>query len=98
MSSVCCRLQPVAVLLLVLSGTKTPAAAEVPPLVPWPRTVKSAAGRMALTGRGRVVTRDKKLLPLARIVANEVARVTGVRLAVEQADARDGDIALTLRD
>jgi N-acetyl-beta-hexosaminidase len=91
------RLDRFVAFLLVLTLTTSAAAADVPPLVPWPKTMTPGSGQMPLTARSRVVTRDRELLPLARIVRDEVALVTGLRLAVEQIDARDGDIVLALR-
>src|SRR5262245_53275698 len=91
------HLPSLVVLLLLVLSMATTSASEGPPLVPWPKSVKTDTGRMVLTTQGRITTREKDLLPLARIVADEIALITGVRLAVKQTDARGGDIVLALR-
>jgi hexosaminidase len=65
-------------------------------LIPWPKTVTPATGSLSLTVTSRITTRDKKLLPLADILATELDRATGLHLPVLSVPARDGDIELSL--
>jgi hexosaminidase len=51
---------------------------------------------MRLGEGSRITARDEKLVPLARILAEEILRATGRRLPTLQGVARDGDIALGL--
>jgi hypothetical protein len=51
---------------------------------------------MPLSDKSRIVTHDQALLPLARVLAGEMRLATGLRLPVEEADARAGDVALAL--
>src|SRR5258705_11092885 len=93
---------PILLLPLVLAApTLTPAEdapsrAEPPALVPWPHRLTPADGRMPLSDKSRIVTRDQALLPLARLLAGEIRLATGLRLPVEGADARARDVALAL--
>src|SRR5262245_46434163 len=87
--------------------TATPAAAPAEPgervpanlaLVPWPHEVKPGTGTMRLGEGSRVVAGDEKLLPLARILADEIFLTRGLRLPAVRAAARDGDISLEMDD
>ena len=54
---------------ILLSGlTMSAPSDDAPVLVPWPRSLVPAAGRMPLTTSSRIVARNKALLPLARIL------------------------------
>jgi hexosaminidase len=86
-------------LAAMLSGPAAAAAdepANAPSLIPWPHRLTVAPGRMDLTDRSRIVTRDKSLLPLARVLAGEVRLLTGLRLPVAADQGRDGDVVLAL--
>lgn len=65
-------------------------------LIPWPQSVELNGGDMTLTKDARIVCADGSLMPLARILSDEVAKVTGLRLAALQGTARAGDIALSI--
>ena len=43
-------------------------------LIPWPKSVTFEPGRVELTSGSRIVTGDAALLPLARILADELDR------------------------
>jgi hexosaminidase len=65
-------------------------------LIPWPQTVRLGKGRLKLTAAGRIVTSQKKLKPLAKVLSAEIALLTGLHLP-EVADAdRPGDIVLKI--
>lgn len=81
-------------------GLFPPAYAEeigVSNLVPWPRSVKSAAGAMVLGPGGRIVVANPGLKNLGVVLAGELRAVTGVALPVIQGGrAVAGDIVLEL--
>ena len=77
--------------LLVASAS---AQQDVPPLVPWPKRVEMKPGTMDLTAQSRIVAADPALLPLAKILADELQAAAGVRLAAAEGKARPGDIVL----
>src|SRR5690348_7107977 len=70
------------------------ATAAEPALIPWPKSVQLDGGRLELTGR--IVATDSKLTPLANVLAGEIDRMTGVKLAVANGAAKSGDIVLKL--
>ena len=49
-------------------------------LVPWPRSVTRLRGSLALGAAGRIVAERPELEVLAGVVADEMTRLTGVRL------------------
>lgn len=85
----------VAVLAGVLSPTLH-AQTDAPPLVPTPKVLKVVGGEMALTARASIVAMDKSLQPLAAILADEIATLTGLKLNVSTAAPQLGDIVLRI--
>ena len=67
-----------------------------PRLIPWPRSVQTGGGAMTLKPGARITVSDAKLLPLAQVLAQELALTAGVQLTTAQGRARSGDIALEL--
>lgn len=65
-------------------------------LIPWPKSVSVEPGRTVLTPASRVVARDRSLLPLANILADELARTMGLTPTVVEKDSKPGDIVLAL--
>ena len=65
-------------------------------LIPWPKSVTFEPGRVELTSGSRIVTGDAALLPLARILADELDRAMALKPAVVEGQPRPGDIVLTL--
>ena len=65
-------------------------------LVPWPKTVLMRTGNFALTAATRVVAEDAALLPLARVITNDIFVLTGLPLANLQGAGQSGDIVLRL--
>ncbi len=94
------RLLAIASVIVVVAGV-SPAADPVDShpdlhLIPWPRTLHAGAGHMKLTGDSRIVAGEKSLQPLAEVLADEIATLTGLKLAVTTGTGRDGDIVLRI--
>src|ERR1051325_9454267 len=66
------------------------------PLIPWPANLHLHKGIMVLHNGGRILAKDKALLPLAEILANETFLVSGVRLSAGSSSTREGDISLQI--
>lgn len=74
-------------------------AAEAPAglnLIPWPKHLTVEPGEAAVTPASRIVTRDTALLPLAQVLAGELARTMDITLAVAEGASQAGDIVLAL--
>ena len=65
-------------------------------LIPWPQAVRPAQGRMRLTANSRIVTGQEELVPLAKVLAEEIALLTGLKLKVVGLPAQPGDIVLNM--
>ncbi|MCX6877572.1 MAG: family 20 glycosylhydrolase [Verrucomicrobia bacterium] len=65
-------------------------------LVPWPKSVKADDLPLEFTKDTRIVATDPSLEPLAKVLADELFVVFGVRYAVAQGEAKNGDIVLKL--
>src|SRR5204863_8852173 len=65
-------------------------------LVPWPAKVGMGKGSMALREGGRIVAQERSLLPLARILAEEIFLATGVRLTAGMGRSQEGEIGLEI--
>jgi len=63
-----------------------------PAFVPKPQSVTLGTGRLTLGGK--VVVTDAPLLPLARVLADEIQTVTGVAMQAAQGTGAAGDIVL----
>ena len=72
------------------------AQTEGPLLVPTPKIIKVAGGDMTLTAKSSIVATDKSLQPLAAILADEIATLTGLKLSVGAAAPQVGDIVLRI--
>ena len=70
--------------------------ADVPDLIPWPRTVQLQGGTLPLSAQSRIVAGDQVLQPLAEILAGEIHLATDLRLQTATGQAAAGDIALRL--
>jgi hexosaminidase len=77
-----------------ISATVQAADPAEPALVPWPTSVKVNAGTMPLTSSTRIVAATKPLSPLADVLANEIAAVTGIKPQTVVGGAKPGDILL----
>ena len=58
----------------------TARAADVPALVPWPHQVELSEGRLSRVAKAGSWSPTSKLAPLAAVLADEIAALTGVRL------------------
>ena len=54
-------------------------------LIPWPKKLQPGTGHMELTADSRIVAADKQLQPLAEVLSEEIALVTGMKLKVATA-------------
>jgi len=94
--SVAIRIGVVILVLAVLGGMARSADDPAPNLVPWPGTVDMQSGTLPLTGDSRIVAATAKLLPLAKVLSEEIAAVTGQRLAAVAGPAKAGDVSLEI--
>ena len=88
-------LMSAAALLVLARSAGAADNAAAPGFVPWPKTVTMQAGTLSLAG-ARVVAGNEGLLPLAKILSEEIAAATGQRLAAVTGAAKAGDISLEL--
>jgi len=65
-------------------------------LIPWPKTLHVGKGTLALRPDRRIVAAGPSLLPLARILSDEIYMATGLRLSVAEGAPAPGDIGLAL--
>jgi hexosaminidase len=79
-------------------GVDETALADGLPLVPWPRSVEAKSGALTLEAGGLISTEEASLLPLARILSDEIQVTTGLRLGVIQGPAGAGAISLGSSD
>jgi len=63
-----------------------------PSIVPLPQSLTMASGTLTLTGK--VVATDAKLLPLAKVLAEEIEAVTGKKLQPASGSGGPGDVVL----
>ena len=87
--------------IMFLAASCTLAAArgdEGKPLhvIPWPKSAAVKNSPVALGGKTRIVVSDKKLLPLAGVLTEEIQRIAGLKLATAEGLPAAGDIALVL--
>jgi len=67
-------------------------------LIPWPKSVKPAAGSYALARTNRIVATDPGLAPLAQVLSDEIHLASALRLAPASGAAKPGDIILRLNN
>ncbi|MBI5706545.1 MAG: family 20 glycosylhydrolase [Armatimonadetes bacterium] len=65
-------------------------------LIPTPKSIRSKGGFLELSSTTRIVAATPKLMPLAKILADEVYLTQGVRCRVSSGRPSTGDIVLTL--
>ena len=89
--------QLVAALLIgaAWSGAAPSGLAE-PSFVPWPKSVQMQQGTLELTTRSRILAAQPALVPLTKIMAEEIRLVTGLQLATGTGKPGPGDIGLVL--
>lgn len=66
------------------------------PLVPLPKTIRTAQGTLTLTTKSRIVAAVQTLAPLAQVLSDEILTVTGVRLAAAEGAGDRGDVVLRI--
>ena len=65
-------------------------------LIPWPKSLQKGTGHMQLNTGGRIVAGTDQLRPLAEILADEIAKVTGLKLKVTTGQGQAGDVVLKI--
>ena len=65
-------------------------------LIPWPKSLKKGAGHMRLSAESRIVASEDQLKPLAEVLSNEIAKLTGLRLKMMSGPGQAGDIVLKI--
>ncbi len=65
-------------------------------LVPYPKSVKQGEAKVLLTASSRIVCKDPELKPLAEVVAEELYRITALKLKVAAGSGSSSDITLAL--
>lgn len=88
-------LSSVRVLLVLVAAAAQPCHAA-PALLPIPKSVTPGSGDLTLPAAARIVAQTAALEPLAKILASDIERVHGVKLATGQAPTTAGDIVLCL--
>jgi len=90
---------------ILLALALSPAAGEpVDPLkeklnlIPWPKVITLGPGAMPLTDKSRIVATSKALEPLAKILSDEIALATGLRLETAEGAGQAGDIVLKVNN
>ncbi|MCY2931307.1 MAG: family 20 glycosylhydrolase [Planctomycetota bacterium] len=66
------------------------------PLVPYPKKLTLKGGRLVLPENARIVVAADPLLPMGRVLANDLLTVTGRKLAVAAGKPSAGDIGLEI--
>ncbi len=83
--------------MMLLGNTQIATAdTSVPPLVPWPKSVTLGQGTLKLKAGSRIVAAASSLVPLAQVLADEIARLGGLQLKSASDAPRSGDIVLRL--
>lgn len=65
-------------------------------LIPWPKSLTKGNGHMRITAQSRIVAGDDQLKPLAEVLSDEIAKLTGLKLKVISDAGRAGDIVLKI--
>lgn len=65
-------------------------------LIPWPKVLQRGVGHLRLTATSRIMADRDQLKPLAEVLSDEIATLTGVRLKVSSGPGRAGDIVLKI--
>ncbi|MCY2926251.1 MAG: family 20 glycosylhydrolase, partial [Planctomycetota bacterium] len=87
------RLLAAMALVQVFAGAVQAREAELS-FVPWPRSVKAQGGALAMTASGKIVAGEASLQPLAKVLSEEIHRMTGLRLSPATGPGSAGDIVL----
>ncbi|MDB5310183.1 MAG: hypothetical protein JWO38_4385 [Gemmataceae bacterium] len=94
---------PLAALVFAL-GSSCPALAAADPadrypdlhLIPWPKSLRPGTGHLPITAESRIVVNEEPLKPLAGVLAEEIEKLTGLKLGMTTGSARPGDIVLKI--
>ncbi len=77
------------------ASAESPAADARASFIPWPKKVEVEPGQLRLTS-ARIVASAPALLPLAKVLCEEIAATTRLKLATGTGLGEPGDIVLTL--
>ncbi|HET6248916.1 MAG TPA: family 20 glycosylhydrolase [Tepidisphaeraceae bacterium] len=70
--------------------------APAPSIIPAPKQIALGQGNLVLNEHARIVAGDPSLTPLAPILADEIASITGIHLETTDGEAQAGDIVLRI--
>ena len=84
----------VLVLLGVIMQVSCSTATDSINIVPWPKSIETGKGTFEMTAKGKIVARDKELMPLAEVLSEEIFMSTGLRLKAAEGKAGEGDVIL----
>ena len=87
-------LAPFAALAAAADAPATPAPFN---FLPWPQALKvEAPGELTLTTASKILTTEPSLAPLAKVLAGEFQRLSGLKPAAAMGAGQAGDIVLSL--
>ena len=84
-----------ALIFTCVSCSRTVGESELD-LVPWPQSVEQDEGGLHLDVKSRIVVIDPSLLPLAKVLSDEIYMVTGLRMESTDGGENKGDIVLKI--
>jgi hexosaminidase len=90
------RILVLSLFAIVFGGLCSAADTPALNLIPWPKTVKTAAGNCELIQANRIVVSDSQLAPLAKVLSDDIYLISAVRLTPVSGASRPGDIVLRL--
>lgn len=73
------------------------AALKYAPIVPTPKKINGGSGLLSLISTANIVTKSKELLPLARVLSDEIYLLNGMKLNVKTGAGQAGDIILNIQ-
>ena len=88
------RLLPIVGIGMFVSTMSLAAAAADLTIIPTPQKIKHQTGVLTLTPQSQIVVAEFQLIPLAKLIAEEIQQLTSLRLKTAVAAPRAGDIAL----
>ena len=87
---------PIRMLVALVALATLPCHAAPLAFLPQPKSLTPGTGSLAIKTTNRVVAQSAELAPLAKILASDIERMHGVKLAAGPAPAVAGDIVLRL--
>jgi hypothetical protein len=86
------------VLAVLVAAFSLPVHAQEPVthLIPTPKQIEIAGGRLHLRAGARIVASAKELAPLARVLCDDLQKVSGLELSPAEGIGKAGDIVLSI--